>query len=148
MLTLYIYPWLRDYAEANNLLPEEQIGVRQGRLVETALEMITNTVYTVQGIGKRNIVSLLSLDIAGAFNHVSYSRLLHTIKIKRVLERIIRQTASFLIERATLITLGRRTSQIELVEIGIPQGSPISLILFLFFNTPLIKEYKKLKLLI
>ena len=139
---------LRDYAEANNLLPEEQIGVRQGRLVETVLETITNIVHTVQGIGKRNLASLLSLDIARAFNYVSYSRLLYIIKIKRVLERIVRQTASFLIERATSITLSRKTSQIELVEIGIPQGSPISPILFLFFNTPLIKEYKKLKLLI
>ncbi len=36
----------------------------------------------------------------------------------------------------------------ELVETGIPQGSPISPILFLFFNTPLIEECKKLKLLI
>ncbi len=38
---------LRDCAEANNLLPEEQTGARQGRSVETALETITDAVHTV-----------------------------------------------------------------------------------------------------
>ncbi len=111
---------LRDCAEANNLLPEEQMGARQGRSVETALETITDAVHTVWGMGKRNVASLLSLDVAGAFDHVSHSRLLHTMKMKRVPERIVRWTASFLTERATSITLGRRTSQMELVETGIP----------------------------
>ena len=38
---------IREYAEANRLLPEEQIGARKGRSVEIALESITDAVYTV-----------------------------------------------------------------------------------------------------
>ena len=38
---------IREYAEANRLLPEEQIEARKGRSVETALESITDAVYIV-----------------------------------------------------------------------------------------------------
>ena len=38
---------IREYAEANRLLPEEQMGARKGRSVETALESITDAVHTV-----------------------------------------------------------------------------------------------------
>ena len=38
---------IREYAEANRLLLEEQIGARKGRLVETALKLITDIVYIV-----------------------------------------------------------------------------------------------------
>ena len=38
---------IRECAEANRLLPEEQMGARKGRSVETALELITDAVHTV-----------------------------------------------------------------------------------------------------
>ena len=38
---------IREYAEANRFLLEEQIGARKGRSVETALELITDTIYIV-----------------------------------------------------------------------------------------------------
>ena len=134
---------LRDCAEANSLLPGEQMGARRGRSVETALEAITDAVHTVWGMGKRNVASLLSLDVAGAFDNVSHERLIHNLKVKGVPTRIVQWTASFLADRATSITLGCRTSEMEPAETGIPQGSPISPILFLFFNAPLIEECSK-----
>ena len=36
-----------ECVEANRLLPEEQIGARKGRSVETALELITDAVHIV-----------------------------------------------------------------------------------------------------
>ena len=41
------------------------------------------------------------------------------------------------------MTLGRRTSDISPIQAGIPQGSPISPTLFLFFNAPLIEDCAK-----
>jgi hypothetical protein len=66
--------------------------------------------------------------------------------MKGIPEGIVRWTASFLKERATSITLGSKTSPVEAVETGIPQGSPISPILFLFFNAPLIEACSKAKI--
>ena len=80
---------IREYAEANRLLPEEQIGARKGRSIEIALELITDAVYIVWSIGGANIASLLSLDIARAFDNILYERLLHNLKVKGILTRIV-----------------------------------------------------------
>ncbi len=55
-------------------------------------------------------------------------------------------TRSFLIDRETSLTLRRMISRPEPAETGIPQGSPVSPILFLFFNAPLIERYAEAKL--
>jgi len=66
--------------------------------------------------------------------------------LKGVPTLIVKWTESFLRDRATSITLGQKTSAVEAAETGIPQGSPISPVLFLFFNAPLIEGCAKLKL--
>ena len=80
---------IREYAEANRLLLEEQMGARKGKSVETALESITDAVHTVWSMGGANVASLLSLDVAGAFDNVSHERLLHNLKVKGIPTRIV-----------------------------------------------------------
>jgi len=134
---------LSDIAEKHDLLPPQQMGARRGRSVETALETLTDAVHTTWNHGKGGkgkVASLLSLDVAGAFDNVSHERLLHNLRKKRVPSLITNWVSSFLSDRATSITLGSKTSEMEEVTTGIPQGSPISPVLFLFFNAPLIEE--------
>jgi len=122
-----------------NLLPEEQMRARRGRSVETALETITEAVHTIWNCNKNIVASLFSLNGAGAFDNVSHARLLHNLRMKGVPSLIVHWVKSFLEDRATSITLGMRTSPMIAVQTGIPQGSPVSPILFLFFNAPLIE---------
>ena len=72
--------------------------------------------------------------------------LLHNLRIKGIPEYILKLTESFVKNRSTSITIGRRTGEILPVNAGIPQGAPISPILFLFFNAPLIEECARSKL--
>ena len=65
------------------------MGARNGRSVETALESITDAVHTVWSMGGANIASLLSLDVAGAFDNILHERLLHNLKVKGILTRIV-----------------------------------------------------------
>ena len=92
------------------------------------------------------MASLLSLDVAGAFDNVSYKRLLHNLRMRRTPTFITKWVASFLSDRKTSITLRGKTSELEEVETGIPQGSPISPVLFLFFNAPLLEECARTRL--
>ena len=75
-----------------------------------------------------------------------YQRLLHNLKAKGVALEIVRQIRSFLSNQSTTILIELRTSSIRPVLTGIPLGSPFLPILFLFFNTLLIKDYIKLGL--
>ena len=130
---------LSQLAETNNLLPDSQMGARPGRSAETAIQMITEQVHAIWGRpGPQQVATLLSLDISGAFDHVSHERLLHNLRKRRIPEIIVRWTASFLSERQTKIRMAEGESEWLRTDTGIPQGSPISPILFLFFIADLL----------
>ena len=60
-----------------------------GRSTETALEGLVDGVHTVWGHGKKHVASLLSLDVAGAFDKVNYQRLLYNLRKKGILPFLI-----------------------------------------------------------
>ena len=66
--------------------------------------------------------------------------MIHNLRKRRVPERIVGWIFSFLSERFTSIRLQDFESEIEKVNLGIPQGSPISPILYLFYNADLLEE--------
>ena len=51
------------------MLPEQQMGARENRSTETALDLLTNQVRAVWDSGDY-VATLLALDITGAFNRV------------------------------------------------------------------------------
>ena len=71
---------LRYIAERYTLLPQAQHGCRWQRDTTTALELLTEQVYTAWGQGHDKVATLLSLDMAAAFPNVSHDRLLHILQ--------------------------------------------------------------------
>ena len=80
---------------------------------------------------------MLLLNVAGAYDNISHERLLYNIKRLR-LGQFVPWIASFLSNRSTRIKLPGYLSDSFPTPTGIPQGSPVSPILFLLFNAPLI----------
>ena len=89
------------------------------------------------------MVSLLSLDISKAFDRVSHERLLHNLCKRRISTEIVNWVRSFLGDRRTSIRIGDYTSAEEEVQVGIPQGSPLSPILYLFYSAELVEGCQK-----
>lgn len=89
----------------------------------------------------RKSASLLLLDVRGAFDNVSRLRLLHNLRRCRVDHRMIALIDSFLIlrDRSTILKLQEYTAPSVPIETGSPQRSPLSLMLYLFYNADLIK---------
>ena len=137
---------LSKLAEAKNLLPSQQMGAQKGRSIKTALKILIESIYTVWDCNRKNVTSVLSLDMTRAFDHVSYPWLLHNLQTKGIPEYIIRWIKNFLKRRSTSMTVGKKTSKVFSIGTGIPQGLPISPILFLFFNMPLIENCAKSEL--
>jgi len=125
-------------AEAAGVLPETQMGNRTNRSTEHVLDLITSQVRTVWE-SKKHVASLLSLDIAGAFDTVNHVRLLHVVRQKGAPLWLLRWLSSFLTDRTTSLLFDGKESESFQVTRGVPQGSPLSPILFLFYNSELLE---------
>ncbi|KAI9036090.1 uncharacterized protein KD926_002467 [Aspergillus affinis] len=122
--------------EERNLLPRSHLGGRRGISVDHLIQLLLDQIFESWGKGRK--VSILLLDVAGAFDNVSHIRLLHNLRMMG-LGFFAGWLKSFLSSRSTRLQLPGYLSNLILTPTGIPQGSPISPILFLLFNTPLIR---------
>ena len=118
------------------------MGARRMRSIETALQLITEKVHTIWGAKRHRVATLLSLDVSGAFDRVSHTRLIHNLRKRRIPEWVAIWVADFLSDRETEIRLGDYTLESSRVFAGIPQGSRISPILYLFYNADLLDVYE------
>jgi reverse transcriptase-like protein/retrotransposon-encoded endonuclease len=134
---------ITDAAEAHNLLSWNQMGARKQRSTLSAISLLTASVQTAWQARPGCIVSMLSLDLAGAFDHVSHERLLGILRKKAFPEWLVKLIQSFLTDRKTRIAFPGYQSEWIRTQTGIPQGSPLSPILFLFFISELLEEFQR-----
>ena len=130
---------LSSLAEEHSLLPKFQMGERPKRDTITALDLLIEQIHTVWNSGSQWVATMLCLDITGAYNFASYPRLLHILRRLRIPTWIVGWVESFLQNRFSTIRIASEESELRPVQNGIPQGSPISPILYLFFNEELIR---------
>lgn len=130
-------------AEAHALLPWNQMGARRGRSTISAISLLTSCVQTAWKAKPGCVVSMLSLDIQGAFDNVAHKRLLWILDRKGYPEWVVQTVHSFLTDRRTRITFSGYESEWVRTQTGIPQGSPLSPILFLFFISELLEDIQR-----
>lgn len=126
--------------ETHQLIPRMHMGGRKLRSTEHALHAVIERIYDAWNRGKGQVASLLLLDVSGAFDNVSHKRLLHNLRKRRVDETVVQWIASFLSDRHTKIVIDGHESGEYPVETGVPQGSPLSPILYIFYNSDLIEQ--------
>lgn len=133
---------LRALAENHGLLPDRQMGARKGRSTDTALALLLGLIRAAwEEPGA--VATVLSLDISGAFDRVIRERLIHVLRSRKVPRGICGWVNSFMLERRTTLAFDDQETDDFLLPGGVPQGSPISPILFLFYNAELIEECGK-----
>ena len=131
----------------NNLLPGTQYGAPGGNTTKAVQDMLKPVYEAWSGKKKRKLgryitrkilkVTLLGLDMTAAFDAVPREKLLQRLADVGFPEWILRVIHAFLSNRTTSLKLPRSLSEVFYVNIGIPQGSPLSPILFLFFASSL-----------
>lgn len=86
------------------------------------------------------ILSLVSLDVQGAFNGVHPSVLAERLRERRVPGDLVAWIESFCNGRKASVVVGDYDSPLQDIEhAGIPQGSPLSSILYVFYNANLVQ---------
>ncbi|KAK8000511.1 reverse transcriptase [Apiospora arundinis] len=125
--------------ETFGLLPTNHFGARKRRSAEQALMLLQEQVYAAwRG---RKVLSLVSFDVKGAYNGVFDVRLLQRMKARGIPDQLLRWIKAFCLGRtATILVNGHTSESRSLPQAGLPQGSPLSPILFLFFNADLVQR--------
>jgi hypothetical protein len=128
-------------AEWSDLLPNEQMGNEASRSTELAIRLVVTQFQEAWRQGATT--SLLQLDISGAFNTVNHIRLLDTLRVCGFPGWLVRWIKAWLEDRtATLYYDGQATRPIP-VKAGVPQGSPLSTILFILYIASLYRALKE-----
>lgn len=88
----------------------------------------------------KKVFTTLFLDVTGAFNNVSYRRPLHNLRKRGVCNYIGNLIQSFIASRETNLKPPEFTLAGYKIKTGIPKGSLLSPILYLFYNADLFKD--------
>ncbi|KAF7118717.1 hypothetical protein CNMCM5793_008337 [Aspergillus hiratsukae] len=126
-------------AEKHSLLPDTQFGGRPGRTTEQALLVLSNAID--RAWYKCRVVTLIAFDLKGAFNGVNKISLDARLRVKGIPTVARKWIASFMSDRFANIGFDDfRTEIAPLDNAGLAQGSPLSPILFTFFNSELVDQ--------
>ncbi|RFN41629.1 reverse transcriptase [Fusarium flagelliforme] len=125
--------------EQFGLLPTNHFGARKRRSAEQALLLFQEQVY--KAWRNRKVVSLVSFDVKGAYNGVFKDRLLERLEARGIPKRLVKWIDASCSDRfATILVNGYCSERRRLPQAGLPQGSPLSPVLFLFFNADLVQS--------
>lgn len=122
-------------------LHQGQMGARKERC---AIDAVVSLVYDVeQRWAEKKLVAALFIDVKEAFDHVSKSQLVARMLELGIDGDLIWWTKSFLTNRKLQLVIDGHNNPEKDVETGIPQGSPVSPILFLIYISGVFEQVEK-----
>ena len=123
--------------EKAKLLPDHQSGFRSHRSTEDQLFRLAETVG--RGLARRQVTVAAFLDFKGAFNSVWHDGLRFKLAKSPLATGLVRWLSSFLGDRQFCVRVGQAISDTRLVLAGVPQGSCLSPILFIFYTADMLR---------
>jgi hypothetical protein len=123
--------------EKHGLLLLNYFGARRRRSCEHALNILVEKIFDAWREGK--VLSLISFDVKGAYNGVDRNVLLWRLRERRIPEILVRWIdSSCSVRRASIVVNAYESEEMGIDHAGLPQGSLLSPILFLFVNAMLV----------
>jgi len=132
---------LSEEAERRGLLSDGQFGSRTGRSAIDAAAIMVDRDHAVWTNG--HITGVLLMDIKAAFPSVAKGRVVNLMKVRQMDGDLVRWTESFPSERTVEMIIQGNAMERYPVEAGVPQGSPVSPILFAIYTSRLIRSVEE-----
>ena len=137
VLTSVVAENLSQIVEQHWLLPRTHFGGRPGRSTVDAVQYLVHKICTAWRTNK--VVSVLFLDVEGAFPNAVTSKLIHNLKKRRIPTAIVRFVEQLLHNRKTRLKFDDYVSEIISVTNRIGQGDPLSMLLYILYNADLLE---------
>ncbi|KAI0998382.1 hypothetical protein K3495_g9814 [Podosphaera aphanis] len=119
----------------HRVLTHQQFGALPLR---SATDLTTSLVHDIEtAMNAKQTASLLTLDVKGAFDRALPGRLTRRLREQVWPNNLVRWVKSFTTGRRAMIRLDGTTGAEFNVPHGLPQGSPVSPILFMLYLAPL-----------
>ena len=122
---------LRSYFEANDILTYHQFGFRKSHSTELAVTNLYDSL--LKKLDEKDITCAIFLDLAKAFDSVNHTILLQKLEKYGIRGIPLKFLESYLSNRWQYVKLNGKCSDLERIEIGVPQGSILGPLLFLLY---------------
>ena len=132
---------LSQYCESYSKLHPGQMS---GRKERSAIDAVAILIHTVQERWEeKKLAAALFMDVKGAFDHVSKAQLVARMIELGIGGDLISWTSSFLTDQKVQLVIDGYENREREIETGIPQGSPVSPILFLIYISGVFDQVTK-----
>jgi hypothetical protein len=112
----------------HDLVPTRQFGGRDKSSVIDAAMSLTHDIHSAWRKGL--LVSVLAFDVKGYFDNINHARLVRTMELLGFAPSLTAWVKSFMEDRHVMVRVdGHKGARVEITSVGMPQGSPLSMIL-------------------
>jgi predicted RNA binding protein with dsRBD fold (UPF0201 family) len=125
---------INTFAEIHEMFFATQIKKRRKRICETKLKFFTEQIHTIWNMNKNKMITLLSINVASAYDHVSRKRLMYNLRKREISNWIMTWTSSFMKNRHITLMINNDTTFKNRINADISKNSSISFIFYLFYN--------------
>ncbi|CZR35886.1 uncharacterized protein FPRO_17006 [Fusarium proliferatum ET1] len=117
------------------VLHPQQAGALPKR---SATDLVTALIHDIEeAFARKKVATLVTMDIQGAFDTVMRKRLVLRLREQGWPDHLVRWAESFMKDRSARVRYQDTLTPFAPLQCGLPQGSPVSPILFLLYTEPI-----------